>query len=184
MPVAATFHTPAASGDTLAAFAEIDTMVGTFALPRQACSNLASSSTCRVVNLCRPGRGVQNSQKSASLHAPILHARPGRHDTPRTCPRQVTVVDAAALAADMRSGDSLADRALGARAHDARAIADLVIDQIEFASTLVLNKCDLVTQVSMIAPSRRCTRPFCHIPRTLCAQLYCFGAAEEHGEAC
>ena len=60
---------------------------------------------------------------------------------------QVTVVDGPALLRDLRSLDSLADRRLAASAADERQIADLIVDQIEFANLLLLNKCDLLPQV-------------------------------------
>ena len=59
----------------------------------------------------------------------------------------MTVVDAHALTGDVASLDSLADRRMAAGPADERRIADLVIDQIEFASLLLLNKCDLVSEV-------------------------------------
>ena len=60
---------------------------------------------------------------------------------------QVTVVDAAAVAAELEASEQLANRAMAAGPDDARTIADLIMDQIEFADTLILNKCDLVSQV-------------------------------------
>ena len=56
----------------------------------------------------------------------------------------VTVVDAANFLADYGSADELRDRQLVAREDDERSIADLLIDQIEFADVIVLNKCDLL----------------------------------------
>ncbi|BDA45884.1 probable metal chaperone YciC [Coccomyxa sp. Obi] len=56
----------------------------------------------------------------------------------------VTVVDAAAVSAELAAADALAERAMAAGPDDARTIADLIMDQIEFADTLILNKCDLV----------------------------------------
>ncbi|CAL8470514.1 g10056 [Coccomyxa elongata] len=56
----------------------------------------------------------------------------------------VTVVDAAAVSAELAAADGLAERAMAAGPDDARTIADLIMDQIEFADTLILNKCDLV----------------------------------------
>ncbi|KAK9904078.1 hypothetical protein WJX75_003912 [Coccomyxa subellipsoidea] len=58
----------------------------------------------------------------------------------------VTVVDAAAVAAELEASEQLAKRAMAAGPDDARTIADLIMDQIEFADTLILNKCDLVSQ--------------------------------------
>ncbi len=60
---------------------------------------------------------------------------------------QVTVIDADAVSAELAAAERLADRAMAAGSGDTRTIADLIMDQIEFADTLILNKCDLVSQV-------------------------------------
>ncbi|MFI6159835.1 GTP-binding protein [Micromonospora haikouensis] len=56
----------------------------------------------------------------------------------------VTVVDAAGLLAMIEAGESLEARGLAAYEGDDRGIADLLVDQIEFADVLVVNKTDLV----------------------------------------
>ncbi len=58
----------------------------------------------------------------------------------------VTVVDANRFWHDFSSGESLLDRKQGTDKLDTREVVDLLIDQIEFANVLVLNKIDLVTQ--------------------------------------
>ena len=58
----------------------------------------------------------------------------------------VTVVDAAKFLDDFRSIDDLRDRQLALGSEDERSISDLLIDQIEFANVIVINKTDLVTQ--------------------------------------
>lgn len=58
----------------------------------------------------------------------------------------VTVVDANRFWQDFASGETLLDRKEGATEDDEREIADLLIDQIEFANILVLNKVDLITE--------------------------------------
>jgi len=57
----------------------------------------------------------------------------------------VTVVDAAKFLDDFRSVDDLKDRNIALGADDERSLSDLLIDQIEFANVLVLNKTDLVS---------------------------------------
>ena len=57
----------------------------------------------------------------------------------------VTVVDAAKFLDDFRSVDDLRDRKLAMGDEDERTLSDLLIDQIEFANVLVINKTDLVT---------------------------------------
>ncbi len=57
----------------------------------------------------------------------------------------VTVVDAYNFPRDLFSLDELRDRDLAAGEEDERSVVDLLIDQVEFADVLVLNKADLVT---------------------------------------
>lgn len=57
----------------------------------------------------------------------------------------VTVVDAANFLDDYLSADSLAERALALGADDERDVVSLLVDQIEFADVLVVNKTDLVS---------------------------------------
>ncbi|MEE6132229.1 GTP-binding protein [Bacillus sp. 1780r2a1] len=63
-----------------------------------------------------------------------------------TLDTMVTVVDANRFWHDFQSGDSLLDRKEALGEEDAREIADLLIDQIEFCDVLLLNKCDLVDE--------------------------------------
>jgi G3E family GTPase len=56
----------------------------------------------------------------------------------------VTVVDAGAFMRDFRSGDDLRDRELTGT-DDERTLSDLLLDQVEFADVLVLNKADRAT---------------------------------------
>lgn len=59
----------------------------------------------------------------------------------------VTVVDAANFLKDYEDGKRLRDRpALGAEGTDPRAIPDLLVDQVECANLVVVNKMDLVDQ--------------------------------------
>ncbi len=57
----------------------------------------------------------------------------------------VTVVDAAKFLEDVRSVDDLRDRRLALTSTDERTLSDLLIDQIEFANVLVINKTDLIS---------------------------------------
>lgn len=57
----------------------------------------------------------------------------------------VTVVDAYRFLHDLQSDQELRQRQLDAHESDERTIADLVVDQIEFANVLLLNKSDLMS---------------------------------------
>ncbi len=58
----------------------------------------------------------------------------------------VTVIDAARLIQDFSSQELLADRGEALGEEDERTLVDLLVDQIEFADTLIVNKCDLVSK--------------------------------------
>jgi G3E family GTPase len=57
----------------------------------------------------------------------------------------VTVVDANRFWADFASGESLLDRKQAVDETDTREVVDLLIDQIEFANVILLNKVDLIS---------------------------------------
>ena len=66
----------------------------------------------------------------------------------------VTVVDAANFERDFDSADSLKDRGQEVDTNDVRSIVDLLMDQIEFADVILLNKIDTIneaTKASVIA---------------------------------
>lgn len=56
----------------------------------------------------------------------------------------VTVVDALNFLRDWSAADDLAARGLAAADEDERTVVDLLVEQVEFADVLVLNKTDLV----------------------------------------
>jgi G3E family GTPase len=57
----------------------------------------------------------------------------------------VTVVDAASFLPDYVDADSLASRGQALDEGDERTVTDLLIDQVEFADVIVINKADLVS---------------------------------------
>lgn len=61
----------------------------------------------------------------------------------------VTVVDASTFLSEVVRGEGLADRNLAAGQGDARSIADLLTDQVEFADVILLNKTDLVSPATL-----------------------------------
>ncbi|MBZ6226377.1 GTP-binding protein [Streptomyces olivaceus] len=60
----------------------------------------------------------------------------------------VTVVDAANFLPELAGGDELTDRGLDQYENDERTVSDLLMDQIEFADVIVVNKLDLVDAAS------------------------------------
>ncbi|MFJ8787400.1 GTP-binding protein [Streptomyces sp. NPDC102476] len=58
----------------------------------------------------------------------------------------VTVVDASNFLPELESGDELTERGLDQYEDDERTVSDLLMDQIEFADVIVLNKLDLVDE--------------------------------------
>jgi G3E family GTPase len=63
----------------------------------------------------------------------------------------VTVVDAAGLLADYASTDFLGDRGETARDGDVRTVIDLLVEQIEFADVVILNKVGTATSEQLQA---------------------------------
>ncbi|MEU4202877.1 GTP-binding protein [Streptomyces sp. NPDC026294] len=58
----------------------------------------------------------------------------------------VTVVDAAHFHDGLAGGDGLAERGLAPYEDDERTVSDLLVDQVEFADVIVVNKLDLVDE--------------------------------------
>lgn len=56
----------------------------------------------------------------------------------------VTVVDASAFPRDLGQGDELCERGIGLSEEDDRTVDDLLVEQVEFADVLVINKTDTV----------------------------------------
>ncbi len=58
----------------------------------------------------------------------------------------VTVVDAYTFIRDFKEADFIRDRGESLGDDDDRTVADLLVDQVEFADVILLNKCDLVSE--------------------------------------
>ena len=59
----------------------------------------------------------------------------------------VTVVDAVNFSLDLDEADSLQARGESLGEEDTRTVSDLLIDQVEFADVIIINKIDLITSV-------------------------------------
>lgn len=85
-----------------------------------------------------------------------------------TIDTMVTVVDALNFWKDYQSFDDLKERNIGINDQDQRNIVDLLIDQIEFATVILLNKCDLVesSELDAIETFIKELNPFAKVLRT------------------
>ena len=61
----------------------------------------------------------------------------------------VTVIDAANFMNDLQIGKDLQSAGQAAGINDVRTVADLLIDQVEFADVIVVNKTDLVSETQL-----------------------------------
>ena len=80
----------------------------------------------------------------------------------------VSVVDAAGFLHELGRGDDLAERGIDAYEGDGRTVSDLLVDQVEFADVLVLNKTDLVSaeQADRVEAAVRRLNPSARVIRT------------------
>ena len=85
----------------------------------------------------------------------------------------VTVVDAASFLRDYNASEALKDRGESMGEEDERTVTDLLIDQIEFADLIVLNKVDLVSsdQASEVEAILRALNPGARILRTTLGEV-------------
>jgi G3E family GTPase len=77
----------------------------------------------------------------------------------------LTVIDAGRFLLDFGSTEELRDRQLGMSADDDRSLVDLLVDQVEFADVIVLNKIDLVDadQLAALEAMIRHLNPDAHL---------------------
>lgn len=106
----------------------------------------------------------------------------------------VTVVDAANFLTDYTSWDDLTDRRIGMSDADKRNVVDLLVDQIEFANVIVINKLDLADddRVELIQGLIRRLNPNARVvlaahghvdlDKVLGTNLYRLGDSAEHPE--
>lgn len=85
----------------------------------------------------------------------------------------VTVVDAARFLKDFNEADSLKDRGESLGEDDHRTVTDLLIEQVEFADVIVLNKLDLVTdeQALEVEAILKALNPGAHILMSIRGQV-------------
>ena len=85
----------------------------------------------------------------------------------------VTVVDAYNFPREFGSADELGERGIGLDEEDNRTIAHLLVDQVEFADVIILNKTDLVTtdELARVESTLRHLNPTAAIIRSLKGQV-------------
>jgi G3E family GTPase len=121
------------------------------------CCTLREDLLKEVAALAREGRFDQLLIESTGISEPLPVAETftfadeqGRslNDLARL-DTMVTVVDAFNFPRDFGSPDSLVDRRQPRDDQDDRCVVDLLVDQLEFADVIVLNKTDLVTSAQL-----------------------------------
>lgn len=117
------------------------------------CCTLREDLLKEVANLALEGRFDQLVIESTGISEPLPVAETftftdeaGRslNDIARL-DTMVTMVDTFNFIRDFGSSDSLVDRSQARDEEDDRCVVDLLVDQIEFANVIILNKTDLVT---------------------------------------
>lgn len=117
------------------------------------CCTLREDLLVEVARLAREGRFDYLLIESTGISEPLPVAETFtfRDDAGRSLSdvarldTMVTVVDAFNFLRDYASEDQLQDRGESLGNEDERAVVDLLVDQVEFADILVLNKTDLVS---------------------------------------
>ena len=118
------------------------------------CCTLREDLLLEVAGLAREGRFDQLVIESTGISEPLPVAETftfadeqGRslNDLARL-DTMVTVIDAFNFIRDFGSTDSLIDRQQSRDDEDDRCVVDLLVDQIEFADVIIINKTDLVTR--------------------------------------
>ncbi|WP_322822098.1 zinc metallochaperone GTPase ZigA [Chloroflexus sp.] len=122
------------------------------------CCTLREDLLIEVARLAREGRFDYLLIESTGITEPLPIAEtftfPGPDGTSLSeiarLDTMVTVVDAFTFPRDLHSLDELRDRDLAVGDDDERTVVDLLIDQVEFADVIVLNKIDLVSETDLI----------------------------------
>jgi len=117
------------------------------------CCTLREDLLVEVARLAREGRFDYLLVESTGISEPLPVAETFAFDDPETGARleevarldtMVTVVDAQRFLEDWTGEEDLRAREAALGEDDERTVADLLVEQVEFADVLVLNKLDLV----------------------------------------
>lgn len=121
------------------------------------CCTLREDLLVEVAKLARAGRFDHLLIESSGISEPLPVAEtftfPGDDGVAlgdlAQLDTMVTVVDASTFLDECDGHDDLAQRGLGLSDEDDRAIVDLLVEQVEFADVIVLNKADLVDATTL-----------------------------------
>ncbi len=116
------------------------------------CCTLREDLLIEVTKLAREGRFEYLLIESTGISEPLPVAETFTFEidgdrslsTLARLDTMVTVVDSAAFLRDYHSSDDLQARRAALNENDERTVTDLLIDQIEFADVIVMNKCDRI----------------------------------------
>jgi G3E family GTPase len=139
------------------------------------CCTLRDDLLAEVTRLAREGRFDYLLIESTGISEPVPIAQTftfedeqgvslsqvARLDT------MVTVVDASRFLTDTREARSLRERGEALGDDDARTVADLLVDQVEFADVIVLNKVDLLApdDLAVVEAAVRALNPVARLVR-------------------
>ena len=123
------------------------------------CCTLREDLLVEITNLARAGRFDYLLIESTGIAEPMPIAETftftdedgkGLADI-ATLDTMVTVVDAKAFPRDLGGATELRERGIAAGEDDDRTVDDLLVEQVEFADVIVINKVDLVTDDELAA---------------------------------
>ncbi|MCC6783034.1 MAG: GTP-binding protein [Planctomycetes bacterium] len=117
------------------------------------CCTLREDLLREVSRLAREGRFDHLLIESTGIGEPLLVAQTFTFEDEEgwslaaitRLDTMVTVVDAKQFLPELRRADGLIERGVAIDETDQRTVAHLLVDQVEFADVIVVNKCDLVS---------------------------------------
>jgi G3E family GTPase len=122
------------------------------------CCTLREDLLKEVTQLARQGRFDYLLIESSGISEPLPVAMTFSFEIPNDTAQlmdiaqldtMVTVVDGSSFLKDYKEGQRLKELNMAVGEDDTRTLSDLLIDQIEFANVIVINKADLVSEAEM-----------------------------------
>lgn len=140
------------------------------------CCTLREDLLVEVARLARDGRFDYLLVESTGISEPLPVAETftfpdeeGRSLSDlATLDTLVTVVDSPGFLREYEAADDLSARGLALSEEDDRTVTDLLVEQVEFANVIVLNKCDLISdsELSVLERAVRSLNPKARIIRS------------------